>query len=65
MDAAETTVQTTIVDAILGFGLLSFYSSVEVAAITMIAVAASVEWVISLVVTAVITAIAAVNGLSS
>lgn len=65
MDAAETTVQTTIQDVVHGFGLLSFYSSVEVAAITTIAVAASVEWVISLVVTAVITAIAAVNGLSS
>ena len=65
MDAAETTAQTTIPDVVHGFGLLSFYSSVEVAAITTIVVAALAEWVISLVVTAVITAIAAANGLSS
>ena len=65
MDAAETTAQTTILDVVHGFGLLSFYSSVEVAAITTIVVAALAEWVISLVVTAVITAIAAANGLSS
>lgn len=65
MDAAEITAQTTIVDVILGFGLLSFYSSVEVAAITTIVVVALAEWVTSLVVTAVITAIAAANGLLS
>ena len=65
MDAAETTAQTTIPDVVHGFGLLSFYSSVEVAAITTIVVVALAEWVISLVVTAVITAIAAANGLSS
>ena len=63
MDAAETIVLTTIVDAVLGFGSSFFYSSVEVAAITTIVVVALAEWVTSLVVTAVTTAIAAVNGL--
>ena len=65
MDAAETTAQTTIPDVVHGFGLLSFYSSVEVAAITTIVVVALAEWVTSLAVTAVITAIAAANGLLS
>ena len=66
MDAAETTVQTTIPDVVHGFGLLSFYSSVEVAAaITTIVVVALVEWVTSLVVMAAMAATTAVNGLSS
>ncbi len=65
MDAAETTAQTTIQDVVHGFGLLSFYSSVEVVAITMIVVAVSAEWVISSVVMAAITAIIAANGLLS
>ena len=65
MDAAETTAQTTIQDAVHGFGLSSFYSSAEVAAITTIVVAVLAEWVTSLVVTTVTTATTAVNGLSS
>ena len=66
MDAAETTVQTTIPDVVHGFGLLSFYSSVEVAAaITTIVVVALAEWVISLAVITVTAATAVVNGLSS
>ena len=65
MDAAETTAQTTIPDVVHGFGLLSFYSSAEVAAITMIVVVALVEWVTSLAVTTVTAATAVVNGLSS
>ena len=65
MDAAETTAQTTILDVVHGFGLLSFYSSVEVAAITTIVVVALAEWATSSVATAVIAAITAVNGLLS
>ena len=65
MDAAETTVQTTIPDVVHGFGLLSFYSSAEVAAITTIVVVALAEWVISLAVITVTAATAVVNGLSS
>ena len=65
MDAAETTAQTTIPDVVHGFGLLSFYSSAEVAAITMIVVVALVEWVTSSAVTTVTAATAVVNGLSS
>ena len=65
MDAAETTAQTTIPDVVHGFGLLSFYSSAEVAAITTIVVVALAEWVISLVVITVTAATAVVNGLSS
>ena len=65
MDAAETTAQTTIPDVVHGFGLLSFYSSVEVAAITTIVVVALAEWVISLAVITVTAATAVVNGLSS
>jgi len=47
VDAAETTAQTTIQDVVHGFGLLFFYSSVEVAAITTIVVVVLAEWVIS------------------
>lgn len=65
MDAAETTAQTTIPDVVHGFGLLSFYSSAEVAAITTIVVVALAEWVISLAVITVTAATAVVNGLSS
>ena len=65
MDAAETTAQTTIPDVVHGFGLSFSYSSVEVAEITTIVVVVLAEWVISLVATAVTTAIAAVNGLLS
>ena len=65
MDAAETIVLTTIVDAVLGFGSSFFYSSVEVAAITTIVVVALAEWVISLAVITVTAATAVVNGLSS
>ena len=65
MDAAETTAQTTILDVVHGFGLLSFYSSAEVAAITTIVVVALAEWVISLAVITVTAATAVVNGLSS
>ena len=65
MDAAETTAQTTILDVVHGFGLSFSYSSVEVAEITTIVVVVLAEWVISLVATAVTTAIAAVNGLLS
>ena len=65
MDAAETTAQTTIPDVVHGFGLLSFYSSAEVAAITTIVVVALAEWVISLAVITVTAATAVVNGLLS
>ena len=65
MDAAETTAQTTIPDVVHGFGLLSFYSSAEVAAITTIVVVALAEWVIFLAVLNVTAATAVVNGLSS
>ena len=65
MDAAETTAQTTIPDVVHGFGLLSFYSSAEVAAITTIVVVTLAEWVISLAVITVTAATAVVNGLSS
>ena len=65
MDAAETTVQTTIQDVVHGFGLLSFYSSVEVAAITMIAVVVLAALVVSSTTMAATMAIAAANGLSS
>ena len=65
MDAAETTAQTTIPDVVHGLGLLSFYSSAEVAAITTIVVVALAEWVISLAVITVTAATAVVNGLSS
>ena len=63
MDAAETTAQTTILDVVHGFGLLSFYSSVEVAAITTIVVVVLAEWAISSVAIIVTVATAAVNGL--
>ena len=64
MDAAETTAQTTIPDVVHGFGLLSFYSSVEVAAITTIVVVVLAEWAISSAAITVTTATAVVNGLS-
>ena len=66
MDAVETLVlQTTIADAVLGFGLsLSYYSAVVVVT-TMTMVVALAEWVIYLAVTAAIAETAAANGLSS
>ena len=63
MDAAETTAQTTIPDVVHGFGLLSFYSSAEVAAITTIVVVVLAEWVISLVAIIVAMTMDAANGL--
>ncbi len=64
MDAAETTVQTTIQDAVHGFGLSSFYSSVEVAAITTTVVVVSAVLATYGAATAVTMATTAVNGLS-
>lgn len=64
MDAAETTAQT-IPDVIHGFGLSSFYYSVEVAAIITIVVVALAEWVTSSVAITAMAATTAVNGLSS
>ena len=65
MDAAETTAQTTILDVVHGFGLSFSYSSVEVAAITMIAVVVLAALVVSSTTMAATMAIAAANGLSS
>ena len=64
MDAAETTAQT-IPDVIHGFGLSSFYYSVEVAATMTIVVVALAEWVTSSAATTAMAVTAAVNGLSS
>ncbi len=65
MDAAETTAQTTIPDVVHGFGLLSFYSSVEVAAITTTVAVVLAVLATYGAATVVTMATTAVNGLSS
>lgn len=60
MDAAQTTITTA--DAVAGFGLLSFYSSVADVA-TMVAAVVLVDSV--MVVAVAVTTVTAVNGLSS